>query len=130
MSDPMPTWLLNQLIKAGTMTADRVTKKARPRRCPDCGMFTLVGLDEILYRVAVDPMPTTTAGECFALLTGRASYALDGPELYERTARRLTYRRADDHATYVTHECHSPPLPVNVKFLPMKPAPQDGEPPF
>ena len=112
------------------MTEDRVTKHAQHRRCPNCGLFTLVGLDEYPKRVAVDPLPTTTPGEAFALLTGRHSYALDGDELYERTADRLEYRRADDTPVYVTHQCHSPPLPINQRLIPAQPEDLNGEPPF
>ena len=129
MSD-LPDWMVDRLIRDGVMTADRVTKHAKPRRCPTCHLFTLVGLDETRWRVVVDPMPTTTAGEAFALLCGRGSYALDGDELYERTARRLVHRRADLNPVFVTHECHSPPLPINEKFIPAPPAATEGVPPF
>ena len=129
-STTMPPWLEAKLIRDGTMTADHVTVHAKPRRCHDCGLFILVGLDDLRWRVEVDIRPTTSAGECFALLTGRASYALDGDELYERTASRLTYRRADDHPVYVSHECNSPPIPANEKFLPKEDQPTDGPPPF
>ena len=126
----MAPWLVDRLIRSGVMTEDRVTKNAKPRRCPTCRLFILVGLDETRWRVEVDLAPTTTAGEAFALLCGRGSYAIDGSELYERTARRLAGRRADDHATYVEHRCGSPQLPVNEKFLPAPPVDTNGPPPF
>jgi hypothetical protein len=130
MTTTMPAWLERHLIQTGVMTSDHVTKHARHRRCPNCGLFTLVGLDEYPKRVAVDPIPTTTAGELFALLTGRHTYALDGHELYERTAGRLEHRRADDTPVYATHQCHSPPLPINERFIPAQPEDLNGEPPF
>jgi len=130
MTTKMPAWLERHLIQTGVMTEDRVTKHARHRRCPTCGLFTLVGLDELPRKVAVDPLPTTSAGELFALLTGRRSFALDVNELYERTAGRLLFRPADTHPVYITHQCGSIPLPVNTKFMPKKPADTDGDIPF
>lgn len=129
MTKTMPAWLADKLIDDGTMTSDRVTKHAKPRRCPDCHLFTLIGLDEFPHRVAVDPQPTTSAGELFALLTGRRTFALDCGELYERTAGRLAYRPADTTPVYASHQCGSPPLPVNEKFITHPPI-TDGPPPF
>jgi len=126
----MPAWLTRHLIQTGAMTQDRITKHAQHRRCPHCGLFTLVGLDEFPHRIAVDIMPTTSAGELFALLGGRRSFALDGTELYERTADRLLFRPADTHPAYVTHECGSIPLPINQRFIPAQPEDLNGEPPF
>ena len=131
MTAKMPAWLTRHLIQTGAMTEDRITKHAQHRRCPTCGLFTLVGLDDLLpSRIAVDPLPTTSAGELFALLTGRRSFALDVDELYERTAGRLLYRPADTHPVYITHECHSLPLPINERFMPKQPASQTGDIPF
>jgi hypothetical protein len=126
----MPKWLADKLILDGVMTSDRVTKHARPRRCPTCHLYTILGLDEFPHRVAVDPLPTTSAGELFALLTGRRSFALDAGELYERTAGRLLFRPADTHPVYATHQCGSLPLPVNERFMPKPQEKQDGPPPF
>jgi len=130
MTAKMPAWLTRHLIQTGVMTTDYVTKKSKHRRCPTCGLFTLVGLDEFPHRIAVDIMPTTSAGELFALLTGRRSFALDVDELYERTAGRLLFRPADTHPVYITHECHSLPLPINERFMPKQPASQTGDIPF
>ena len=127
----MPAWLTQHLIQTGVMTEDRITKHAQHRRCPHCGLFTLVGLDDLLPKVVtVDPQPTTSAGELFALLTGRRSFALDSGELYERTAGRLLFRPADTHPVYITHECGSIPLPINERFMPKQPVTQTGEIPF
>ena len=113
---PMPVWLEAHLIQTGVMTADRVTKHAHPRRCT-CGLFTLVGLDDLLpTKVTVDPQPTTTTGEAHAVLTGRRTYGIDGDELYPRTAGRIEFRPADDTPVYVSHECGSTPLPISTKF--------------
>jgi len=130
MTTKMPAWLTRHLIQTGVMTADYITKKSKHQRCPHCGLYTLVGLDEFPHPIAVDPMPTTTPGELFALLTGRRSFALDGDELYERDAGRLEHRRADDTPVYAEHRCGSPPLPINQRFIPTKPADLDGPPPF
>lgn len=131
MTKTMPRWLTDQLIADGVMTADRVTKHARPRRCHDCGLFTLTGLDDLLPKVVhVDPLPTTTAGEAFALLTGRRSFALDRDELYQRTAGRISFHHADDLPVYVEHECHSPPIPINTRFKPPPSRDKEGTPPF
>ena len=135
MTTTMPAWLTRHLIQTGVivvdpLTTDRITKNAQHRRCPNCGLFTLVGLDEFPHRIAVDPLPTTSAGELFALLTGRRSFALDSGELYERTAGRLLYRPADTHPAYAEHQCGSPPLPINQRFIPAQPEDLNGEPPF
>lgn len=130
MTTKMPAWLERHLIQTGVMTQDRVTKHAQHRRCPSCGLFTLVGLDEFPHRITVDIMPTTSAGELFALLTGRRSFALDVDELYERTAGRLLFRPADTHPVYITHECNSLPLPINERFMPKQPATQTDDIPF
>ena len=126
----MPAWLQAHLIQTGVMTADRVTKHARPRRCT-CGLFTLVGLDDLLpTKTIVDPMPTTTSGEAFALLTGRHTYGIDGDELFARTADRISFRPADETPVYVSHECGSTPLPISTKFTALKQINLNGECPF
>lgn len=127
----MAPWLANQLIERGVMTTDRVTVHAKPRRCPDCGIYVLVGLDDLLpSKVSVDLHPTTTTGECFAQLTGRRTYGCDNGELYERDAGRIAYHSADHIAVHATHQCHAPPLPINALFLPAKPNNQEDPCPF
>jgi len=77
----MPTWVAEHLIADGTMTRDRVTKTAKPRTCQKCWARVLTGLDEIGRRTEVDPTPINNLGECFALLTGRATYGIFYGEL-------------------------------------------------
>jgi hypothetical protein len=125
----MPTWLQEHLIQTGVMTKDHVTKHARPRRCT-CGLYTLTGLDDLMPSVVhVDPLPTTPTGEALAQLSGRKTYALDGDQLFERTAGRIEFRDADHTPVYAEHLCNSP-LPINAKFMPRQPADLNGPCPF
>lgn len=127
----MPAWLTQKLVADGVMDATtRLTSRLRPRRCAGCGLYGMAALDDLGLPVLLELHPTTSAGELFALLTGRASYGLDFGELYPRTAAHITARPADREKTYVTHACHSPPIPANARFTPRpKPTPTDL-PPF
>lgn len=128
----MPAWLIDKLVADGTLDpSTRLTNRARHRRCRTCGLYTLAGLDDIAgIPTYVDPIPTTTAGEAFALLVGRPTYSLDHGELYQRSHWNITGRPADTHPVYATHQCNSPPLPANPRYLP-KPRPNhDTDPPF
>jgi hypothetical protein len=117
----LPAWLQVTLIEQGVMTKDRVTKHAHPRRCQDCGLYTLTGLDDLLPKVVhADLLPTTTVGELTALMSGRRTFGLDHGEFYIRTAGRIGFRAADHTQVHAEHSCGSPPLPVNPKFMPAR----------
>jgi hypothetical protein len=132
MTTTMPAWLLAKLDNEGILdAATRLTRRPRPRRCTaGCGLYILGALDDLGIRTYLELWPTTNAGELFALLTGRATYALDHGELYQRNAWNIAGRPAANEKTYVAHVCHGPPLPANPKFMPVpRPAITD-EPPF
>lgn len=126
----IPTWLETKLIHNGVMTSDRVTKHAKPRHCPTCGLITLVGLDDLLPKtIHADLLPTTTTGEAHALLTGKRTFGNDNGQLYERRAGQITLHPADNWRTHTEHQCGTPPLPINTQFTPTPPTNQE-RPPF
>jgi len=126
---PMPTWLEAKLIADGVMTTDRVTKHAKPRRCPGCHLFVLVGLDDTLpSRTTVDTQPVSALGELQALLAGRNTYGIDSGELFIRYASRITHKSADLTPVHVQHLCNGPPLPVNPLFIRAPPNNQEDPP--
>jgi hypothetical protein len=131
MTNELPGWLVASLINAGAMTSDRVTIHAKPRRCPRCRLFCLVGLDDVMRaKTTVDFLATTAAGELFALLTERKSYGLDNRELYWRTPIHIQHKSADVWPVHIQHVCDSPLLPINPLFMPTISELTKGEPPF
>lgn len=130
MTTTMPDWLIQKLAGDGILDPDtRLTHKPKPRRCPHCHAIVLAALNDLGIPTRLDLWPTTSAGELFALLTGRTTYALDHGELYPRNAWHIAGRPADGHRVHVAHECHGPPLPTNPKFMPApRPATTDDPP--
>lgn len=127
----MPAWLTQKLVADGVLDPrTRLTSRLRPRRCTSCGAWTLAALDDLGQPAYLEPDPTTSAGELFALLTGRATYALDRGEIYPRNAWHIAGRPADTEKTYVTHACQSPPMPANPKFTPRPKPATTNTPPF
>lgn len=135
---PMPPWLHRHLVAQGVMTEDRVTIRAKPRRCRRCKALILVALDGPMcaFSVQLDPSPTTTAGEAFVLLTGRRTYDLDPVtrEIHYRDALHIEKHSADEKGTiHATHECQSPRTPAhpNARTAEQMPTwPPVGKPPF
>lgn len=95
-----------------------------------CGLYVLAGLADYGNPVFVDYHPTTTAGEAFALLTGRDTYAIDNGQLYQRLSHHIGGRPADQEKTYATHVCGSPQLPANPRFAARQPVDYTQPPPF
>lgn len=65
------------LIRAGLMTADGITRRAKAINC-GCGAAILAGLDDDIAAlpVRVDPKPLTPLAEALAVVVGRATATL------------------------------------------------------
>lgn len=105
------------LIRNGTISPDGITRRAQPRRCPDCRAPLLIGLDadRCALRADVDPRPITALGELLAQLEGRRTYALNSNGgrlvLDYRDAGRITHHPAGTGRFDVMaeHHCHTKP---------------------
>ena len=69
-AEPMAAWLKQTLVDRGVMTADGISRRARPRRCIRCRSSILAGLDDdqMAITAIADPVPLTALGETLALL--------------------------------------------------------------
>lgn len=128
----MPTWVADQLITNGQMTRDRITHTAKPRTCQRCWAKTLTGLTDLGILTNVDPTPINALGEAIATVTGRTTYGCFYGELTARDPHEITYRPTTTRPVYATHQCHTPPLPAETKFIqPTLTTPDaDTHPPF
>jgi hypothetical protein len=127
MTAQMPLWLVDQLDADGVMDkATRLTHKPKPRRCPKCLAPTLGAINDLGLPTHLDPAPLTNAGELLAQITGRATYALDSGEIYQRGPWHIRGRPADAEWVYAEHACGKP-LPSK-QLPPRTPSPTD--PPF
>lgn len=90
----MPGYLLEHLIRAGYLTETGLSRRARLRHCPTCGVYVMTGLDgdTCALEAVCDPRPLTAWGEAYAWLDGRRTWALTKPgrfELDPRTSREI-----------------------------------------
>ena len=120
-TDKMPDWLQTQLVNDGTMTADFITRKAKPRRCKKCHAQTLAAIDDLGLESHLDPKPTTSGGELLALLAGRATFEVIGTQVVSRDSHRVTAHPADQRGVFAAHSCNSP-LPTNSALIEKKSA--------
>jgi hypothetical protein len=74
----LPDWLRAQLIDAGHIHPDGVTRIARYSTCPDCGRGVLRGLDDdrCAWVVTTDPHEIDAAGEMLAFAIGLRTFTL------------------------------------------------------
>lgn len=112
-------WLQHHLEQTGAWDADGISRAAKSRRCPDCRMWVLAGLDDprCAGPAIVDTSPLSSLGETVALLTGRSTYALrrfhTRIELDHRN--QWSIHTPPEHAPYdviAEHRCRTPMLPT------------------
>src|SRR5690554_1595545 len=95
----IPEHVLRRLIDEAKIDPDPAAarRRARPRRCPDCGQWGIWGLDDEVAALAVfcDPVPLTPEMETVVLLAGRFTYELNhGPVLDRRDSWRIRGERS------------------------------------
>lgn len=127
---PMPAWLITTLEADGIYDGTtRLSRTAKPRRCPKCWAPVLAGLDEFSRPTWLNADPTTSAGELLAVIAGQPTYALDCGQLYARDRWHIGGRPADAHRVHTPHVCHGPPPPTNAKFTTRWTRPDHNQPP-
>lgn len=113
---PAP-WLIEQLIRSGTLTETGLSRRARPRPCARCHTWTVCGLDAdtLALEAHCDPQPLTPLGEVIALATGRRTLELVRTrgrlELEQRWADHIESRLAGNTPgadVLATHRCGQP----------------------
>ena len=110
----------DQLINDGAMTEQGVTRTPKPRHCRDCGRAVIAAIDANGFEVAVEPTPTTPAGELGVLLAGGRTYALIYGAMHYRTARRIEYQDANNETVHAMHECGKAPPETHPAYLAKK----------
>jgi hypothetical protein len=110
----LPAGILGHLITRGILTETGLSRRARPRPCPNCGTWTIAGLDDdtCAFETYADPQPLTPIGEVLATLARRRTYELihvgGRYELNPRSSRRITYAPAGTQArtdVLAIHRC-------------------------
>lgn len=113
-STPMAPWVRSMLVNKGVMDSNGVTRKAKIRRHPACGMPVIAGFDApcMAFSAWVDLTELSRHGELAALLDGRRTYELwptaGAFELELRGRDRIRHRPADSPGTppvLCTHRC-------------------------
>lgn len=105
------------LINDGVLTEQNVTRTPRQRHCRDCGRIVIAAITDLGFEAAVEPTPTTPAGELHVLLTGGRTYALVYGELVWRNHHRIEHRDANNETTHAMHECGKAPPEIHPAFL-------------
>jgi hypothetical protein len=113
----MSPWLRRILVDKGVMDHQGVTRRARVRRHPSCGMPTLAGFDShvLAWTVWLDLTELSRRGEALAILDGRRTYELWvvalGFEIEHRDRWRVAGHPADTpgtHPVLCDHRCSAP----------------------
>lgn len=108
-----------RLIADGQMSEQDVTRTPKARHCRDCGRSVIAAITDLGFEVAVEPTPTTPAGELDVLMRGGETYALlEHGELVWRSRHRIAYRDADQEPTHAGHLCGKAPPEVNPNHRP------------
>lgn len=127
MTTTLPAWVLDELTAAGLDTPKPRRGRAIARRCPWCGTpaWTGTAWPRVVW---LDPAPTTSDGELYAILAGRRTYQVNiHREITQRCPLYIENESPDRTRVYVEHSCHGPAPPVNEKW---KPEMQPDQPPF
>lgn len=125
----MPAHVQATLIADGVMSEDRLTRTAKPRRCPTCRQMILAAIDDLGFDAWADPRPVTPLGELQALTSGRRTWSHTMGGLDARDAPFIAYLPADRLDVHGEHRCGAPP----VQTRPPPPTPltsADIRPPF
>ena len=110
----------DHLVNDGAMTEQGVTRTPNPRHCRDCGRAVIAAIDANGFETAVEPTPTTPAGELGVLLAGGRTYALIHGGMHYRNARRIEYHDANSENVHAMHQCGKPPPETHPEFLEKK----------
>lgn len=111
----------DQLVLDGTMTEQNVTRTPKPRHCRHCGRAVIAAITDAGFEIAVEPTPTTPAGELHTLINGGKTFAiLDHAEMVWRDIHRITYRDANKERTHAMHECEKRAPEINPIFAKAK----------
>ena len=114
----LPTHIQTMLVGAGVMDTERVTGKARTRRCEGCRAPVVSALADDGpqvpgIRADVDAAPLTPLGELQATLLGRATFTRAGGGLTWRPASAMAALPAGSSSlrtVHAEHVCGAPPL--------------------
>lgn len=108
--------------KADAVLHNGISRRAKVRPCPACGVPTLIGLDDprCANEARADLLILTALGEALALLAGRSTYRLRNAgrtELDYRDRWQIAGKNADrdDVDVLAAHRCGAPPLPSKPK---------------
>lgn len=121
-----------RLVEDGAMTEQQVTRTPKARHCRDCGRSVIAAITDLGFEIAVEPTPTTPAGELNTLINGGMTFAiLDHGEMVWRDQRRIKYRDANKEPTHAKHQCGKAPPEKNPTFMKRKARTNfDGPPNF
>lgn len=134
MTSPSATpWqrVKDSLVRDGAMTEQGVTHTPKPRHCATCGRAVIAAITDMGDEIAVEPTPTTPAGELSTLINGGQTFALLGHgEMVRRDQWRIEYRDANNEPTHAMHECGKPAPEINPAFTRFNRRPLPENPPF
>lgn len=116
---PQPWHVIkDRLVADGTMTEQSVTRTPKPRHCRHCGRAVIAAITDAGFEVAVEPTPTTPAGEFAVLYQGGRTYALlEHGEMVWRSIHRIQFHDANNEPTHAMHECDKAAPEINPLFI-------------
>lgn len=107
----------DKLVADGAMTEQNVTRTPKPRHCRHCGRAVIAAITDLGFEIAVEPTPTTPAGELHTLIGGGKTFAiLPWGEMVLRDQYRIAYRDADREPTHAMHQCEKNAPEINPLF--------------
>lgn len=113
----MKPYIRQHLINDGAITEQNVTRTPKQRHCAGCGRVVIAAITDTGFEIAVEPHPTTTAGELDVLMAGGETFALlDHGEMVWRSQHRINYASPDKERTHARHECGKAPPEINPTF--------------
>lgn len=110
----------DHLIADGAMSEQGVTHTPKPRHCRHCGRAVIAAITDLGFEVAVEPTPTTPAGELGELMAGGQTYAIVYGQMVWRNSHRIQYRDANNETTHAMHQCGKAPPETHPAFLAKK----------
>lgn len=106
----------DHLIADGTMTEQGVTRTPKPRHCRHCGRAVIAAITVDGFEVAVEPFPTTIAGELHTLMAGGQTYALLPDAMILRSWWRIKGADANSETVHAKHECGKAPPEIHPAY--------------
>lgn len=103
----------DQLIADGAMDEQHVTRTPKARHCRHCGRAVIAAITDDGFTVAVEPTPTTPAGELHTLMNGGKTFTVKTDAVILRTWWRIKSADANSEPVHAKHQCDKAPPEIH-----------------